>query len=306
MTETIEALQGRFGIDGIARIRAGQGGLGRIAITTPAATAEIYLHGAHLTSWYPAGAEEVMFLSTQSPWATGKAIRGGIPVCFPWFRNKLDDAKAPSHGVVRTKAWELDSIEYENDIVTVTLSTSSNDATLAWWPYPFHLVHRLQVGKVLTQELIMTNTGATPLRFEEALHTYYRVGGAESVRISGLDGVRYLDNMDNNQEKRQSGDIVLTAQTDRAYLDTTHAVEIVDPILRRRIRVSKEQSRSTVVWNPWSTGAKTMADLGDEEWQIMACVEASNMRACGVDLAAGATHCMKTTIEVAPTTTESY
>lgn len=306
MTASIEALQGRFGIAGVAQISAGQGGLARVSLTTAAARAEIYLHGAHLTSWQPAGAEEVLFLSAESPWAAGKAIRGGIPVCFPWFRNKLDDPKAPSHGVVRTRAWELESVEYANEIVTVTLSTVSDASTLAWWPHTFRLVHRLQVGAVLTQELIMTNTGSTALRFEEALHTYYRVGAAESVRIRGLDGVRYLDNTDGNQEKRQTGDIVFVAQTDRAYLDTTHAVEIFDPVLRRIIRVTKQDSHSTVVWNPWSTGAKTMADLGDDEWRSMACVEASNMRACGVDLAAGATHCMKTTIEVAAATGDGY
>jgi glucose-6-phosphate 1-epimerase len=277
---------------------SGHGGLPCVRIKTAAASAWIYLHGAHLTSWKPAGAQEVMFVSEQSAWADGKAIRGGIPVCFPWFRNKLDDPKAPSHGVVRTKEWQLDSVVPDGDSVTVTLSTASDAGTLAWWPFPFHLVHRLRVGKVLEQELVMTNPGVTPLRFEEALHTYYRVGDASAVSIVGLDGVSYMDNTDGNREKRQEGDIVFTAQTDRAYMNTTHAVEIVDPVLGRRIRVTKENSRSTVVWNPWSTGAQTMADLGDEEWRTMACVEASNMRACGVDLAAGATHTMKTRIEL--------
>ena len=302
----IEGLNARFGIAGIARVSAGQAGLGRVEISTPSARAELYLHGAHLTSWRPAGMDEVLFLSAQSSYAAGKAIRGGIPVCFPWFRNKIDDPKAPSHGVVRTKDWELEGIEHSNGTVTVTLSTVGDASTLAWWPHAFRLVHRLQVGAVLHQELVMTNTGNTAVRFEEALHTYYRVGAAGSVRIRGLDGGRYLDNTDGNQEKQQAGDVVFTAQTDRAYLDTTHAVEIVDPVLRRRIRLTKQDSRSTVVWNPWSTGAATLADLGDDEWQTMACVEASNMRACGVDLAAGSTHRMKTTIEVTPATEEGY
>jgi D-hexose-6-phosphate mutarotase len=160
-------------------------------------------------------------------------------------------------------------------------------------------VHRATIGAELTQELVTTNTGAAPVRFEEALHTYYRVGGAESVHIRGLDGVAYLDNTDGNREKRQEGDIVFVAQTDRAYLDTTHAVEIADPVLRRRIRLEKQNSRTTVVWNPWSTGAQTLSDLGDDEWRIMACVEASNMRAYPVDLAPGQQHTMKTVIQVA-------
>ena len=297
---SFDELNRRFAIPGIAQITAGNGGLPRISITTPAATAEIYLHGAQVTSWRPVGHEDVIFLSEHSQFETGKAIRGGIPVCFPWFRNKVDDPKAPSHGVVRTKAWELDSVESHGDTVVVSLSTISDAGTRAWWPYDFHLVHRATIGAELIQELVTTNTGAAPARFEEALHTYYRVGAATQVRISGLDGVAYLDNTDGNREKRQAGDIVFTAQTDRAYLDTTHAVEIADPVLRRRIRLEKQNSRTTVVWNPWSTGAQTLSDLGDEEWRTMACVEASNMRVYPVDLAPGQQHTMKTVITVAP------
>jgi glucose-6-phosphate 1-epimerase len=295
---TIDELNSRFAIAGVALVTAGNGGLPRVSVSGPAATAEIYLHGAQLTSWRPAGAEEVIFLSKQSQWASGRAIRGGIPVCFPWFRNRADDPKAPSHGFVRTKAWQLDSVERVGDAVVVTLSTSSDEGTRAWWPYDFHLSHRLTIGAELAQELVMKNTGSQALRFEEALHTYYRVGGAEAVRISGLDGVAYLDNTDGNREKRQQGDIAFTAQTDRAYQDTTHPVEIVDPILRRRIRLEKQESRTTVVWNPWSTGAQSLSDLGDDEWRTMACVEASNIRAFAVDLEPGQEHSMQTLIKV--------
>ena len=295
---SIEELNQRFAIAGAAQIAAGNGGLARVNVNIPAATAEIYLHGAQLTSWRPAGGEEVIFLSGQSQWEPGRAIRGGIPVCFPWFRNKADDPKAPSHGFVRTKAWQLDSVTRNGDAVTVSLSTASDEATRAWWPHDFRLVHRLTVGAALVQELTMSNTGNAPLRFEEALHTYYRVGGAESVRIQGLGGVSYLDNTDGNREKQQEGDIAFTAPTDRAYVDTTHAVEILDPILRRRIRLEKQNSRTTVVWNPWIEGAHALPDLADDEWRAMACVEASNIRALAVDLAPGERHTMKTTIRV--------
>jgi glucose-6-phosphate 1-epimerase len=295
----VDELNQRFAITGVAQITAGNGGLPRICVSTPAATAEIYLHGAQLTSWQPRGAHEVIFLSEQSLWKDGHAIRGGIPICFPWFRNKADDPKAPSHGFVRTKAWQLDSVESKGDSATVSLSTTSDEATRAWWPHDFRLVHRLTIGAELTQELVVSNTGTAPLRFEEALHTYYRVAAAESLRITGLDGADYLDNTDANREKRQEGDIVFTGQTDRAYLDTTHAVEISDPGMRRRIRLAKEDSRTTVVWNPWKEGAHSLADLGDDEWRTMACVEASNIRSFAVDLAPGKQHSMKTSIHVA-------
>src|ERR1700760_4054732 len=170
---SIEELNRRFAIPGAAQITSGNGGLPRVSIATPVASAEIYLHGAQVTSWRPAGPEDVIFLSRQSQFEAGKAIRGGIPVCFPWFRNKLDDPKAPSHGFVRTKTWQLDSIKLHNDVVTVSLSTASDASTQAWFPHEFRLTHRLEVGTSLSQELTMTNTGSSPLRFEEALHTYY-------------------------------------------------------------------------------------------------------------------------------------
>jgi len=296
---TIDELNRRFAISGTASITAGNQGLPRVSVLTPAAAAEIYLHGAQLTSWRPVGAEDVIFLSQHSQWEAGRAIRGGIPVCFPWFRNKADDPKAPAHGFVRTKAWQLDSVEMQGDAVLVSLSTASDEATRAWWPHDFHLTHRLTIGEELAQELVVSNTGNTSLRFEEALHTYYRVGGADAVRVQGLDGVDYLDNTDGNRKKQQEGDVVFGRQTDSAYIDTTHAVEIYDPLLRRRIRLTKQNSRTTVVWNPWSTGAQTLKDLGGDEWRTMACVEASNIRDFAVDLLPGQLHTMTTIINVA-------
>jgi glucose-6-phosphate 1-epimerase len=296
---TIVELNRRFAIAGVAQVTAGNGGLPRVSISTATASGEIYLHGAQITSWRPGGAEDVIFLSQHSQWEPGRAIRGGIPVCFPWFRNKADNPKAPSHGFVRTKAWQLDSVEVHGDGVMVSLSTSSDEGTRAWWPYDFQLSHRLTIGSELKQELAVSNTGSEPLRFEEALHTYYRVGAAEAIRISGLDGVTYLDNTDSNREKRQAGDVVFTAQTDSAYMDTTHPVEIADPGLRWRVRLEKQNSRTTVVWNPWSQGAQALADLGDDEWRNMACVEASNIRDFAVHLAPGERHTMKTVITVA-------
>jgi glucose-6-phosphate 1-epimerase len=133
---------------------------------------------------------------------------------------------------------------------------------------------------------------------EEALHAYHRVGHVENIRLRGLDGVAYLDNTESNREKVQSGDLVLTAQTDSAYLNTRHALELVDPGLRRRILVAKENSLTTVVWNPWSEGTRLLSDLGDDEWQRMLCVEASNILAFALILPPGEQHTMTATINV--------
>ena len=297
---SVEDLNKQFAITGIAEIVAGKNGLPKVVITLPSARAEIYLHGAQVTSFKPAGTEDAIFLSEHSSFEHGKAIRGGIPVCFPWFRNKLDDPKAPSHGFVRTKAWELTELSYNHDTVTARFLTTSDASTKAWFPFDFNLEHRVTVGIELKLELMMTNLDTKPLRFEEALHTYHLVGDAKQVSVSGIDGVDYLDNTDNNTEKLQKGDLHFTKATDSVFLNTTHKLDVIDPALKRRIQIEKQHSNTTVIWNPWREGAKALADLGDDEWQKMACVEASNIRAYGVELAAGAGQTMTATIKVIP------
>jgi glucose-6-phosphate 1-epimerase len=288
----------RFGISDVAQVVAGQGGLAMVRVTAPAASAEIYLHGAQVTSWKPAGGDEVLFLSAESRFEDGKAIRGGIPICFPWFRGKADDAKAPAHGVVRTKEWNLVSVAQAGEDVVVTLTTQSDDVSRRWWPHEFRAVYRVTVGVRLGLEFTVTNMGSTALRFEEALHTYHRVGDAAKIRVAGLDGTAYLDNMDGNREKMLHGDVVMTGQMDNAYLNTRAALEVIDSVLGRRIRTEKKNSITTVVWNPWEAGAKALADLGDDEWHQMACVEASNILGAAVEVAPGEEHGMMATLSV--------
>ncbi|AXC09476.1 Aldose 1-epimerase [Acidisarcina polymorpha] len=295
----IQRLNDRFAIPSIAQIVPGNGGLPKVKISSAAASAEIYLHGAHLTSWIPAGAEEVIFLSDKAQFQDGKAIRGGVPVCFPWFNAKADDPKAPSHGFVRTKTWELESIIHEGNAIAVALSTQHDQATQKWWPHDFHAVHKITIGSDLKLELSVTNTGAARFNFQEALHTYYRVGDVRQVRLSSLDGVTYLDNADNLREKVQQGDNIFTQRTDNAYINTESELELSDPQLRRRILIGKQNSKNTVVWNPGDELARGMADLGDEEWQHFVCVEAANIRSAAITLEPGEEHTMTANIRLA-------
>ena len=296
----IDDLNKRFAIPGIAKIVNGNGEMPKVQITSPTASAEVYLHGAQVTSWRPTDADEVIFLSKQSRFEDGKAIRGGIPVCFPWFRAKADNPQAPAHGFVRTRSWQLTALTRLDDSVVVTLATESDEASRKWWPYKFRAVLRITVDAKLKLELIVSNTGSIPFRFEEALHTYNQVGDAKNLRITGLDGVAFLDNRDGNREKMQQGDMRFSAQTDNAYLDTRGPAEVADPVLRRRIRLEKSGSSTTVIWNPWSDGAASLADLGDDEWREMACVEASNILGSAVTLAPGEEHILTATIRIIP------
>jgi glucose-6-phosphate 1-epimerase len=290
MTESAATLNQRHGLAGAATVVDGQRGLPCVRVTTPAASGEIYLHGGTVTSWVPAGRSEVLFVSEASRWETGRGIRGGIPVCFPWFASRAGDPRAPSHGFVRTRSWVLDSITRTDAGIVVTLATTSDAQTRVWWPFDFGLVLQATFGDALSVELTATNTGDAPLSFEEALHTYYAVGDVTTIRVSGLGGVRHQDKVDNGRERIEEGDMTIDAETDRVYDDTASDVDIHDPSMRRRIHLSKSGSRSTVVWNPWMERARALADLHDDEWRRMVCVETANVSPSVVALDPGERH----------------
>ena len=301
MTDISSALDLTHGLPGIARVVDGHGGLPKVQVTTAAASGEVYLQGGQITSWSPAGQREVLFVSLASRWEPGRAIRGGIPICFPWFGNKAGDPQAPAHGFVRSKKWTLESIAQTDTGVAVGIATESDAETKARWPFDFRLVLRATFGASLQVALVATNTGTAAFTFEEALHTYFTIGDATAIRISGLDGVRYLDKVDAGRERLQEGDIAFAAETDRVYLNTAGAVDIDDPTLRRRIHVSKQNSQSTVVWNPWSDKARALADLRDDDWTRLVCVETCNVATSAIELAPGQQHTMTLTVTVAPT-----
>jgi glucose-6-phosphate 1-epimerase len=294
-------LNRRFEIPGIAKIVDGRGGLPSIRVTAPRASGEIYLHGAHVTSWQPAGAEEALYVSSKSKWQDGTAIRGGVPVCFPWFATRAEDPRSPAHGLVRTKSWQLEGITHADHDVTVALSTSADEATRKTWFGDFHLLFCATFGEQLRLELIVTNHGTTSFRFEEALHSYLRVGNVATAKLRGLNGVLYVDKTDAQREKHQHGDLVVSGETDRIYRNTFATVEIEDPAARRRILVAKEDSRDTVVWNPWSEKAKAMSDVGHDEWRQFVCVETCNVGDHAVNLAPAQAHTITALVSLSTT-----
>jgi len=199
---------------------------------------------------------------------------------------------------VRTIPWKLEAITHADSNVTVALSTSADEVTRKTWQGDFHLLFCATFGEQLRLELIVTNRGTLPFRYEEALHSYYRVGNVEKVKVRGLGGASYIDKVEARKEKHQRGDAVLTGETDRVYRGTSAAVEIEDPVLRRRILVSKEDSRETVVWNPWSQKAGAMADLGADEWRQFVCVETANVGDHAVTLSEGQAHTISALISL--------
>jgi glucose-6-phosphate 1-epimerase len=289
-------------IPGIACFKDEPGGLVSLAITAPACSARLFTQGAHLTDWAPSGGEPVLFTSAKSHFAPGKAIRGGVPLCFPWFAARAGHPESPAHGVIRTAEWTVDSISAGPDGgVSVVFSISDSDVSRAQWPHPFHTIFRVDLGRTLGMALVVENRGATPFTFEEALHTYFRIADIHSVEIRGLEGAEYIDKVDAFARKRRGADpLRFAGETDSVFPNTTATCILHDPGLRRTITVEKSESQTTVVWNPWIAKAAAMSDFGDDEWPSMVCIETANSGENTITLPPGKTHCMTARIATAP------
>jgi len=282
------------------RREPGRNGLTRLSVTSPRCVGEVYVHGAHITAWQPTGAAPVIWVSGESLFAPDKAIRGGVPICFPWFGAHAADASAPMHGFARLRDWSLAAADERDGEVHLTFALVSDDASRrSAWPHEFAAEFRVAMGRQLAMALNVTNTGTTPVRFEAALHTYFAVKDVRTVGVTGLEGTEYLDKVRDFARTREGqSPITFTRETDRVYLDTESTVVIHDTGLSRRVAIAKTGSRSTVVWNPWIGRARAIADFGDDEWPSMLCVETANVRDAAIELQPGSHHTMTAGITV--------
>jgi glucose-6-phosphate 1-epimerase len=292
-------LQEQFGIDGVLRFETTERGLTVVQVTAPAAEATIYLHGAHVTHWKPAGADAVIFLSERAEFAPGKPIRGGVPVIFPWFGDRHDGKAGPQHGFARIAEWELAFAAMAGEELHLVFTLGPNELSRSLGFDDFRLSYRVTIGRTLTMELTVANDSRAPLVFEEALHTYFAVADARRVSLDGLGGTEYLDKVDGMKRKVQApGALKLQGRTDRPYLNTEATCVLHDPAGTRRIVVAKSGSRTTVVWNPWEELTAKMVDMRPDAWLHMTCVETANVGEDAVTLGAGETHSMRAMIRV--------
>jgi len=301
---SMDDLKRRFDIPGVVTIEAGQGSLPRLLVLSDLSQAEIYLHGAHITQFQPRGARPVLFMSQESQFLAAKPIRGGVPLVFPWFGPRAQSPESPAHGFARIREWSLESCERRADgSVRIVFALASDDSTLRLWPHPFSLRMTFLIGTSL--ELLLEarglGRGAPSFSFEEAFHTYLRVGDVRQVSVEGLENTGYIDKVDAQKRKIEaSGSLRISGETDRVYLDTKSTCIVRDPVFERSIRIEKEGSGSTVVWNPWTAKARAMSDFGDEEWPEMICIETANVGERAVRLEGDQTHSMRARIKLAP------
>ena len=250
--------------------------------------AQVALHGAHVISWCPTGHEEVLYLSPDAVYREGKAIRGGIPICWPWFNAHPSDPDLPSHGLVRNQFWELESTDADDEGVVAKLRRTTEHWTV---------VATIRMASSLEVAIESTNLGDDQLLASGALHSYFRVGDVRQITIKGLEDTDYLDTVGQHTNRHQTGVIEIDREVDR-YYDSSAAVRLEDPLKERTILIDKENSPSTVVWNPWIEKAAALGDLPNEDYLAFACVEAAITNDRAVALSQGETHRFATRISV--------
>ncbi len=299
---TLADLNTRFGIADQLKFIEGPGGLSFAEIDNAQGTAYVCLQGAHVTTFRPKDqAEPVVWLSDYAKFAPGKSIRGGAPVCWPWFGPHATESAFPGHGFARTVMWQVTaSAALDSGETRLTLMLMPNEQTHAQWPHATRLELAVTVGNRLRLDLVTTNLDTVPVSIGEALHTYLHIGDIAEIQVTGLENTGYLDKVAGSTRHTQAGPVTFSGEVDRVYVDTDATCEIVDARLKRRIVIAKSGSRSTVVWTPWAEKADKMGDFGPDGWRRMVCVESANALENVVSIPAGESHCLSVTYGAAP------
>lgn len=268
-----------------------------IQINNQRASAEIALHGAHVTSFTPKKEQAIIFTSDKAIYKEGKAIRGGVPICWPWFNAHPDNANYPSHGFARNRFWQLKEINASDDTTKLTFTCPLDEDDFTMIGGRVTAEATITIGEKLTIDLTTTNCDQKTLNIGGALHSYFSLSNITDVTVSGLDQTSHLDALTGNTSIHQ-GDITFSEEYDRVFIPTTTTTKIHDPNWDRNIIVEKSGSGATVVWNPWIDKSAGMADLGNEDYKHFLCIEALNWREDLREITPGASHTLSQSISV--------
>jgi glucose-6-phosphate 1-epimerase len=273
----LTALNQKFGIGEQIIFSTGEGGLPVAIIRNQYATAIISLYGAHVLSYIPSGEKELLWMSTKSLFKEGKAIRGGIPLCFPWFGKHLTDPSLPQHGFARLSMWEVaETATMGNGASQISLQLHQSADTKALWPYAFSAIVTVTVGETLELKLKVLNTDEEDFTYSDALHTYLNISNINNTSIEGFYKTPYYDGFGDTPTVQQDKVLTIAKEENRRYVEHSADCIVTDNGYNRKIRVSKTGSKVTVVWNPWIETTKTMGDMAADGYQTFVCVEAAN------------------------------
>lgn len=267
-------------------------------------SAIVALHGAHLLSWVPTGQRDVFWLSPHAL-PEPAAIRGGVPLCWPWFARQGVPATARQHGPARNVAWQLSAIHISHDAqIQLSLSPADQDvpgSELALAAPGLQVSLDITLGETLSQTLHTRNLGPLPFTLTQALHSYFAVGDARQISVNQLTGLRYHDRLRDLAQDVQQTPLALANACDRTYYPAPQPSQrytLVDPVWQRRLQIDTHGSQSLVVWNPGPDGARQLADVPNEGWRDFFCLEAANAGLDEVTLAPGAEHRLQQTLRL--------
>ncbi|HAH25461.1 MAG TPA: hypothetical protein DCL77_17165 [Prolixibacteraceae bacterium] len=273
----IDELEDKFSIEGEVGFAELEEDLVFLTVSNKYADVDICLYGAHITSFRPHDSMEILYMSPESNFEVGKAIRGGIPVCFPWFGPHKTNPEMPQHGFARLMYWEvLKTATLPSGETMAVLQLCSSEETKAYWPYDFCAQLSVVVGSTLSVTLKVTNTSSVPLEYSCALHSYFGLSSIDNLLIHGLQDTNYYNQLTGENGLQEEEILQIQEPTTRHYLDTETPVVIEDSIFKRKIRVAKVGSKVTTVWNPWEETCATISDLPDEAYETFVCVETVN------------------------------
>jgi len=294
------SLNERFGIPGAVAFGVGSHGALVAELASQGGVASVACQGAQVLTWAPSGQPPVLWLSPDARFAPGKSLRGGVPVCWPWFGPHPSDAAQPSHGFARNLDWTVVETARREGATRLVLSFVPGEAQRAGWPHRAELTLAVSVGVRLGLDLVTRNVGDEPVTITQALHTYFHVGDIGAARVEGLEGCGYVDRLQGDRLLHQEGPVTVDGEVDRIYLRCPAEVVIVDRALGRRIRIAKAGSASYVVWNPWVEKAAKLGDLGPDGYRRMLCVETTNAWDDTATVAPGETFTLRTEYSVEP------
>lgn len=269
-------LNDKFSIPGLIMFVENDQGALVARAETPQGTMEVALQGAQLLFWTPKDQAPVVWLSPQAQFKKGKSLRGGSPVCWPWFGPHPENTSLPGHGFARNLEWRISETSRLRDAIRITMVFEPGEEQQKNWPHYAQLTLSITMGEVLEMALTTNNQGETPFTITQALHTYFHVGDIAKVQVEGLEGKAYIDKVDEEAQRNQQGALSIDQEVDRIYLDCPEDLVIVDEALKRSIRIARQGSNSAVVWNPWADKGAAFGDMGEEGYRNMLCVETTN------------------------------
>ncbi|HHJ17521.1 MAG TPA: D-hexose-6-phosphate mutarotase [Gammaproteobacteria bacterium] len=289
---TITELNSNHAIPGQLEFIPGKGEFPMARIDNGKARALVSVYAGQVLSFQPSNqAHDLLFLSDAAYYRQGKAIKGGIPVCWPWFGPDPEGRGRPAHGFVRNRPWTVRATETLADgDARIILGMADSDETRAIWPHAFDLSLHVTVGDGLRVELLTRNTGDQPFTITQALHSYFGVGAIGQVQVLGLEDTDYLDKAGDGSRHTQAGAVRFDKEVDRIYLDVQPGLVIDDAAFARRISITSAGSHTAVVWNPWADISQKMGDLGDDDYRRFVCVETANAAADTIEVRPGGEH----------------